>query len=373
MMIQNKQTIANTDTVSSDKVIRRMDKILDVVSKLGDRLEKLSAEVSYRKNSEKRLSDDTKRAYPASEFVWDRDGHQVIEGSWIPAADFGTRVYDHTSGYVIENGALCNGAPNLILFVFVVSAPLNFEKRRRWRETWDGLTRHRGYDVRMAFTIGRSYRNEINTFIRQENDRHSDIIQLDYLDKYHNLTRKTMTSLDWVRRHCHRAAFVLKTDDDVMLFARKFVNRLIPVRHERRLYDGATSEDAKVLREGPLMVPYEQYPFELYPDYNVGMAILLSMDALQSMVSVSRHVMYIPVEDAFLGIVAKAAGIEPHFDKGFVLFSETETDENQLAMARSTFLEGEGTAGHNLHDQVWRQLLDDRAAVHTSSPTLKKL
>ena len=317
----------------------------------------------------RRLSEVLKRIYPASEFTIDEDGHQVIKGSWIPSTEFGTQVYNHSSGYVIENRALCN-APKIILFVFVESAPTHFQKRRTWREMWANLTHYHGYDVVKAFVIGRSHRERINAFVREESGLFSDIIQLDYLDVYANLTRKTMTSLDWVLRNCRHTAFVLKTDDDVMIFGRKFVNHLISIRHVQGIYAGLLMREVRVYRSGSWAVGYDQYPFEVYPDYNVGMSILFSMDALQRIVKASRHVIYNPVEDAFLGIAAKAAGVRPLSYPGFTIVSDEETEESQLATLIDWLLDSEGMAIHGLRKAVWQRLIDrvivnQTAAFHT--------
>lgn len=56
--------------------------------------------------------------------------------------------------------------------------------------------------------------------IEQENRNHSDIIQLNMMDSYENLTLKTVSILDWVVDYCPRVQFVLKVDDDVYVNVR---------------------------------------------------------------------------------------------------------------------------------------------------------
>lgn len=111
------------------------------------------------------------------------------------------------------------------IFIAVVSAPDNFEKRNTIRATWKkhlkkdvvvGLMEVAGF----AFLMGNTKDVRVQDAIEQENRNHSDIIQLNMMDSYENLTLKTVSILDWVVDYCPRVQFVLKVDDDVYVNVR---------------------------------------------------------------------------------------------------------------------------------------------------------
>ena len=50
-----------------------------------------------------------------------------------------------------------------------------------------------------------------------ENNKHGDIVQGDFLDTYHNLSYKAIMGSLWVSEFCNQAEFVVTTDDDMFI------------------------------------------------------------------------------------------------------------------------------------------------------------
>ena len=65
-----------------------------------------------------------------------------------------------------------------------------------------------------------------NDDIQSEAREHSDIIQFNFIDAYHNLTLKSISILRWVSHKCPHLKYVLKADDDIILNV-KLLNRTL--------------------------------------------------------------------------------------------------------------------------------------------------
>lgn len=130
------------------------------------------------------------------------------------------------------------------LFVAVISAPGYFEKRESIRQTWRRSLFESQQDVDLvgfAFILGSIHgRNgsSIQEAIDRESATHRDIIQIDMLDSYHNLTLKVTALLNWADRYCQAADFVLKVDDDIYVNTRNLVSVLQPLSSSQRAVYG---------------------------------------------------------------------------------------------------------------------------------------
>lgn len=107
------------------------------------------------------------------------------------------------------------------LFISIISAPDNFEKRQTIRRTWSNhLTNqtniHRTLEiVGFGFVIGLTNNSLVQQEIKEESERYGDILQINVIDKYVELSVKVAGLINWVSAYCQRVDFVLKVDDDV--------------------------------------------------------------------------------------------------------------------------------------------------------------
>lgn len=101
------------------------------------------------------------------------------------------------------------------LLILITSAPTHRDARLAIRQTWGHYASRR--DIAMAFVLGATNIQSIEDSLEAESYMYSDIIRGRFIDSYNNLTLKTISSLEWVDTYCPRAAFVLKTDDDMFI------------------------------------------------------------------------------------------------------------------------------------------------------------
>lgn len=203
--------------------------------------------------------------------------------------------------------------PGQLLLILVTSAPGNSEPRQVIRSTWAAREGPAPPQWQAVFLVGQTADAGAAREIQREQQAFGDLLVGNYLDAYRNLTLKVMHGLKWAAERC-RPRYVLKTDDDC------FVNTAwLPAflqEHNRvraGLYAGSlfSREKRQVIREpsSKWYVSRQDYRPEEYPPYASGIGYLLSLDAAQRLLGAAERVRPIPVEDAYVGILAEEAGI----------------------------------------------------------------
>ena len=74
-----------------------------------------------------------------------------------------------------------------------------------------------GVVTKLVFLLGYPDDERKQEKIQEENEKHQDIVQGDFLDTYHNLSYKAIMGHLWVSEFCDHAEFVVKTDDDMFI------------------------------------------------------------------------------------------------------------------------------------------------------------
>lgn len=139
------------------------------------------------------------------------------------------------------------------VFITVISAPGNFEKRRRVRETWAKSINASFLIVsntliNYGFFIGSAQNVKVQQNVTDESLLYGDIIQVDLSDAYVNLTLKTVALLHWANNYCHGIDFILKTDDDVFVNVYNFVETVQSLSPETKAVYGYGMENRKPVR-----------------------------------------------------------------------------------------------------------------------------
>ncbi|ELW69543.1 Beta-1,3-galactosyltransferase 4 [Tupaia chinensis] len=167
-----------------------------------------------------------------------------------------------------------------------------------------------------------------------------------FQDSYRNLTLKTLSGLNWADKHCPRARYILKTDDDVYVNVPEMVSELVlrggrweqwerdtksqrePVAENEEgegqalvnkavplLYLGRVHWRVKPSRTpgGKHWVSEEQWPHTWghFPPYASGTGYVLSASAVQLILKVASRAPRLPLEDVFVGVSAWRGGLAP--------------------------------------------------------------
>ena len=219
--------------------------------------------------------------------------------------------------------------------IVVVSAIGDWRERKLTRNTW-GSVKHVGRRrVETLYLVGRSNLTTDQVKLQKEIKRFGDIVQVDIMDSYRNLTLKTIMALKWVNENCSDAKFVLKTDHDAFISVSKLICSLtsLPNERQRFLYTGRIRNNTHPLRPRTkpvrpyLKTPeslyrkwtltYNEYPGDDLPVYCAGEGYVLSNVAARRIVQQAAFIQLVHLEDVFVGICAKSCGIKASYTPNF--------------------------------------------------------
>lgn len=153
------------------------------------------------------------------------------------------------------------------LFVAIISAPSYFHNRKIIRQTWlrDLKMRSDLGSVNLvgyAFVVGLPENEEIQKQIEEENETYRDILQIEMIDHYYNLTVKVVGLLNWMNDYCSQVDFVLKIDDDVYVNTKNFLTVIRSLNaSEQSIYGSIV--DSPPLR-GTLVSRFSVDPISFY-------------------------------------------------------------------------------------------------------------
>jgi len=141
------------------------------------------------------------------------------------------------------------------IFVAVNTAPGYFAKRESIRQTWAQHLRQQPDlmdSVALGFIVG--VNNGPNATIIQkqletESATYGDIIQIDMMDNYYNITLKVAGLLNWIHNYCSTVDFVLKVDDDVYVNIRNLATSLQALQPSSLSAYGVRMPFLEVVRE----------------------------------------------------------------------------------------------------------------------------
>ncbi|XP_072527763.1 beta-1,3-galactosyltransferase 2-like [Salminus brasiliensis] len=225
-------------------------------------------------------------------------------------------AYPQKYRFILDHPEKCRGL-NPLMVVIVPAAPHNAKARRAIRSTWgnDSLVKHG--TVVVLFLLGLPSGNSSEALQRQvyeENLRHRDLLQSDFIDSYRNLTIKTMVMLEWLRDRCPQAFFAVKVDDDTLLNIKGLVRMLLMLDAPRSKYiTGLVWYDNVVIRDraSKFYIPQKVYPNSVFPPYPLGMCYIMSMDLPEKILKVAQEIKPIFIEDAYIGLCLERLHIAP--------------------------------------------------------------
>ena len=268
----------------------------------------------------------------------------------------------HDIKFIIENKHLCENNSNLDNFIYIYSAPAEFEHRKRIRDTWGkpNITHSRS---KMAFFIGQILDKGLMAKLMVECKQHKDIVLLDYIDSYRNVTHKGVMALKWMNLYCNNSRFYIKVDTDVLL-------NVFVLKPTIEVYLGQAKRTflCKTMygHVRRTEVAVEQYPATRYPLYCHGTLWIFTADLLKPLYLATFKVPFIGVEDAYTsGLLPRSIGHVRHlvpshpwiFDNQHHGAPENKQHEvKEIELLLSLVIKPE------LYYQVWRTILE-RIAV----------
>ncbi|KAA0717031.1 Beta-1,3-galactosyltransferase 2 [Triplophysa tibetana] len=243
---------------------------------------------------------------------------------WTPISK---ELYDVISPssyrYILNQPDLCEKKnPYLVLMIPVTLKET--EARAAIRKTWGHESLTSGVSTLSFFVIGQPVQDDstLQQQLERESEEYGDIIQMDFVDTYQNLTIKTVMIMYWLAKHCQRARYGMKIDADTFLNLPYLVNYL-QARGESSREDyisGSVIRDAQPRRNklSKWFLSEEIYPDTSYPTYVSGAAYVFSIDLASKIYLASRFVKPIPLEDVYVGLCLRVIGVQPVYSTRFL-------------------------------------------------------
>ncbi|XP_033636066.1 beta-1,3-galactosyltransferase 5-like [Asterias rubens] len=223
-------------------------------------------------------------------------------------------VNPHLFKFTIHNQAACfnrsNSNGELFLVFLVKCAPFEKLDRQQIRKTWGGVKEVLGRRVLTMFLLGESTDPIIRKKIQEEDNTFHDLIQVDFIDAYTNLTYKNMMGLKWVSMYCPQTSFVVSVDADMMINIVTLVKRLSTMP-KTNFAEGHLQTDIPVIRAktSKWYMPKEEFAENVYPPYLRGVCYSMSRDAAVRTFEISKYVPFLFIDDVFVGICLTKAGV----------------------------------------------------------------
>lgn len=222
---------------------------------------------------------------------------------------------------------------SVFLLVTVCSHPERLEYRQAIRETW-GSTR--GQEFQVLFLVGKHDDPYWNSLMEKENSLHGDILQVDVIDSYRNLSLKVIGGLCWLGEALQTADYIMKTDDDVYINVWYLLRLLKENIIDGQQILGALSIKSPVKRDlrDPWGVKYSEFAPKIYPPYVSGGAYVMSRNAVQKLCiqKGTRKSPFVHLEDVYVtGILAQATGIGHVAHSGFSFWTSKKAKATDIA------------------------------------------
>ena len=223
--------------------------------------------------------------------------------------------YGYNYTYLAEPKNFCSN--DTFMVVMIMSTVKKPEERTVLRETWFKDKTVEGKKIKYLFIVSSSLNKTVNDAIDQEASQYNDILHMDHLDSYNNITMSIMNTFNWLHRHCKSIKYILKGDPDSYFNMPKIVHWLsiLPPEKQTRLYHGSCFITSFFIRKPGYKwdTPYIVDKDDLSWPYCVGVGYVISSDLLGPLVLASRHFPYmLRTEDMSIGLANLMLNVTPY-------------------------------------------------------------
>uniref|UniRef100_A0A8C9AH38 Hexosyltransferase n=1 Tax=Prolemur simus TaxID=1328070 RepID=A0A8C9AH38_PROSS len=225
--------------------------------------------------------------------------------------------------YLINHEEKCQ-AQDILLLLFVKTAPENYNRRSTIRKTWGNEKYVRSQlnaNIKTLFALGTPdplKGEELQRKLVWEDQMYRDIIQQDFVDSFYNLTLKLLLQFSWANTYCPHAKFLMTADDDIFIHMPNLIEYLQSLEQigVQDFWIGRVHRGAPPVRDksNKYYVSYEMYQWPAYPDYTAGAAYVISGDVAAKVYEASQTLnSSLYIDDVFMGLCANKMGIVPQY------------------------------------------------------------
>lgn len=222
-----------------------------------------------------------------------------------------------TYQYLLNQPDICKDRRPFLVFMVPVS-PAEVEAREAVRKTWGGSSPNTLTVFYTGLLEGPGLYQEKMV---EESKVHADVIQMNFLDSYQNLTIKTMMMMNWLATYCPSASYAMKVDADIFVNTFYLVD-ILKSAPKQGFITGSVIGDGAPRRDkgSKWYISEELYPEDTFPWYVSGAGYVFSLDLAARISWASRFVRLIPLEDVYVGLCLRVLGVKPVYSRSLLTF-----------------------------------------------------
>jgi Galactosyltransferase len=151
--------------------------------------------------------------------------------------------------------------------------------------------------------------------VEQEQVKHGDLLQGNFVEAYRNLTYKHLMGLRWaVEGHCTNAKYIIKIDDDTVYDVFQVQNYIVDLMYDSNKYmlAGYLFENKKPIRDpkNKWYVSVKEFGPSMYPPYLSGWLYITNINTARDLVRLSYVTPFFWIDDTYItGVLAAKLNI----------------------------------------------------------------
>ncbi|KAK7933209.1 hypothetical protein WMY93_004105 [Mugilogobius chulae] len=181
--------------------------------------------------------------------------------------------------------------------------------------------------------------------VKKESETHGDVIQMNFVDSYQNLTIKTLMMMRWLDVHCPQTRYGMKVDADVFVnifYLKSYLKGdmcFFSSCPRRSFITGSVIRDGTPRRNSKSKwhVSEQEYSEDTFPPYVSGAGYVFSWDLAGRISWASRFIRPIPLEDVYVGLCLSLLDVRPEYAYSLVPFVSNLFEVRNLDYDRCKF------------------------------------
>ena len=213
----------------------------------------------------------------------------------------------------------CSHPDASTMAILVHSAMKSQRLRDAIRNSWARTDNLANYGASLYFFIGKSKTGN-SPEITQELQQYSDLIQLDFIDAYLNLSKKSVEIFRWASQHCPNVQYILKQDDDTYVNLTKLLMKLSDFqaagKHEFIAGYHFPNRQPKRHPDDPYYTPLSLWPHQHWPAAVTGPAYVITSNVIRQILrrADDPKTLFVPWEDIYITAVIRNYEQIPIYD-----------------------------------------------------------
>merc|ERR1719320_552424 len=201
---------------------------------------------------------------------------------------------------------------------FIKSEAKNTKRREFIRRTWASIKYTENGRLFYVFVIGKPTSNKTFNLVEEGSKRYEDILMFDGPDDYRNISRKTLSGMQWAYENLPSSFLYSSADDDFMIDVAALDDNIVKTINTTKnlphfpflcIYNLAGSEVVKN-PNNKYYVPFKEYSNDTWPRSCLGGFYTTRVDTIAKVWKQASKESLVRMDDVWItGILRQKAGI----------------------------------------------------------------